>query len=287
MSIGTRAVWSKIVWVVALVLAVMGATGSPARGGQGAPLRVVATTTLIAEIVRDVGGDAVEVVTMISPGSCPGHFDLKPDDMKLLAHARLFLTHVWQGKQFGDRIAQASGNPALERVAIEPPDNWMIPSARMKATDGVAEALAKADPGHAAVYRAAAERRKDEVRRVGDVQAQRLATAGVSRIPVLANGMQADFLRWAGFQVVGTFDRGEDMSPVDVENAISLGRAKSVRLVVDNLQSGKQAGAGMAGEIGAAHVTLSNFPGGFPDTDTWARALEKNVDLLLAAAAKP
>jgi hypothetical protein len=30
-------------------------------------------------------------------------------------------------------------------------------------------------------------------------------------------------------------------------------------------------------------VTLSNFPGGFEGTETWAKAIERNVDLLIAA----
>jgi hypothetical protein len=39
----------------------------------------------------------------------------------------------------------------------------------------------------------------------------------------------------------------------------------------------------IAKEIGAAQVTLSNFPGGFEGTETWAQAIAKNVDLLIAA----
>lgn len=95
--------------------------------------------------------------------------------------------------------------------------------------------------------------------------------------------MQADFVRWSGFQVIGVFGRGKDMSPREVEDAIRLGRDHAVRLVADNLQSGKQAGIGIAKEIGAVQVTLSNFPGGFEGTETWAKAIERNVDLLIAA----
>jgi zinc transport system substrate-binding protein len=263
-----------------------GSAGFSARAQSEVPLKVVATTSLIAEIVHDLGGNAVEVASLIPPASCPGHFDMKPDDMKMLADAQVFMLHRWEARQFSDGIIGASGNRMLRKYVLTVPGNWMAPPVQIEATDRIAAVLAEADPTRRDMYRAAAENRKADVQRVGAFQAMRLAQAGVARIPVLANEMQADFIRWAGFHVVGVFGRGEDMPPRDREDAIRLGRAKSVRLVIDNLQSGKQAGVGIAKEIGAAQVTLSNFPGGFPQTATWAKALEKNVAMLLTAIGK-
>jgi len=53
--------------------------------------------------------------------------------------------------------------------------------------------------------------------------------------------------------------------------------------VVDNLQSGPDAGKGIVKELGAVQVTISNFPRALPQTDTWAAAIDKNVELLLEA----
>lgn len=263
------------------------AGGFPAHAQPAPPMKILATTSLISEIAGDIGGTAVEIATLIPPASCPGHFDIKPDNMKLLAVAQVFMLHNWQGRQFSDEIIRASGNRTLTKAVLAVPGNWMAPAAQIEATDRIAAVLAEADAPRADAYRAAAERRKATVQRVGAAQERRLADATVGAIAVLANDMQADFIRWSGFQVAGVFGRGEDMSPRDMEDAIHLGRAKAVRLVVDNLQSGKQAGIGIAKEIGAVQVTLSNFPGGFKDTGAWAKAIEKNVDLLLAAIVKP
>jgi ABC-type Zn uptake system ZnuABC Zn-binding protein ZnuA len=252
-------------------------------GQPAARLKIVATTSLIAEIVADVGGDVVEIATLIPPASCPGHFDIKPNDMKLLAEARLFFLHSWQGRTFSDGIIRAAGSHTLKKAVLDVPGNWMAPPVQVSATKRIAAVLADADPARAHAYRSAAARRSNEVLKIDAAQTQRLAQANVRDIRVLANDMQADFVRWAGFQVVGVFGRGEDMSPREVEDAIRLGREQAVRLVVDNLQSGKQAGIGIAKEIGSAQVTLSNFPGGFEGTETWEKAIVKNVDLLIAA----
>jgi ABC-type Zn uptake system ZnuABC Zn-binding protein ZnuA len=203
--------------------------------------------------------------------------------MKLLAEANVFFLHNWQGRTFSDGIIRASGNHSLKKAVLDVPGNWMAPPVQVVATERIAAVLAESDPARADDYRSAASRRRDQVQKVGAAQAQRLAQADVRDIRVLVNDMQADFVSWAGFQVVGAFGRGEDMSPREVEDAIRQGRDHGVRLVVDNLQSGKQAGVGIAKEIGAAQVTLSNFPGGFEGTQTWAKAIGRNVDLLLAA----
>jgi len=39
----------------------------------------------------------------------------------------------------------------------------------------------------------------------------------------------------------------------------------------------------MAQDIGAIQVTISNFPGGLENTETWEKAIDRNVDLLLEA----
>ena len=45
----------------------------------------------------------------------------------------------------------------------------------------------------------------------------------------------------------------------------------------------KLAGAVLARETGAERVILSNFPGGLPGTETWDRAIARNVELLVDA----
>jgi hypothetical protein len=56
-----------------------------------------------------------------------------------------------------------------------------------------------------------------------------------------------------------------------------------VVLVVNNLQDGQDAGKAVAEEISAVNLNLSNFPGGFNNTETWEKAIDYNVTLLLDA----
>lgn len=274
-----------VVLIVSLLSAgCSGNSGAPApkqETQQTEQLKVVATTSLIAEIVDSVGEDKVEVISLIPPASCPGHFDVKPDDMKVLADATYFMLHNWQGEKFSDDIIQSTGNADLQKVVYDIKGNWMAPPVRLEAIDRIAADLSGAAPENKAAFTEAAEKLKQEVERVAAEQKNRLNERNAGQVNVLVNDMQAGFVKWAGLNVVGTFGRAEDMSPKDIEDLIKLGRENNVTLVIDNLQSGKEAGIGIAKEIGAAQVTLNNFPGGLPGTDTWAKAIEKNVELIL------
>jgi len=274
-----------VVIIVSLLSAGCSSSNSGAGDQQNArqtePLQVVTTTSLLAEIVNSVAGDQVEVINIIPPAMCPGHFDVKPEDMKVLADADLFMLHNWQGEKFSDGMIQSAGNANLNKIVYGIEGNWMAPPVRTEAIDRITADLVAARPENEAAFTEAANKLKEEAQRVGDEQKKRLDDAGVSRVNVLVNDMQAGFIKWAGFNVAGIFGRAEDMSPKDIEDLIKLGQANNVTLVLDNLQSGKEAGIGIAKEIGAAQLTLNNFPGGIPDTDTWAAAIAKNVDMLL------
>jgi len=98
---------------------------------------------------------------------------------------------------------------------------------------------------------------------------------------------QAGFVNWTGFDLVATYGRPEELSVADIEQLVVQAKEAGVTLVIDNLQSGGTANSEtIARDIGAAQVTISNFPGGFEGTETWEKTLDNNVDLLLGALAQ-
>jgi zinc transport system substrate-binding protein len=147
----------------------------------------------------------------------------------------------------------------------------------------VAAVLGELDPANRDLYRRNAETVLKSVRERGRELKQRLEAEGTSQVKVIAMEQQLGFVKWAGFDVVATYPRLADLTPEKVKALMDKGREAGVALVIDNLQTGPEAGVQMAQEIGAVQVTLSNFCGGFEDTETWEKAAERNVELVLAA----
>jgi len=267
--------------VLAAVLITVAALGCQSESAER--LKVATGTTHIADIVQELGGEKVEVINIVPPGMCPGHFDLKPADVEKLAKAKLLLYHDWQEKLFTKDLLASVGNQGLDAVSIAVTGNWMVPPVRKQAVERIAAVLSEKDPANKDFYQANASRliaRIEEKNR--EVQAK-LEAAGIKGTKVLCAEMQQGFLSWAGLEVVGTYGRPEELTPRLLQDLTEKGRREGVRLVVDNLQSGPEAGAPFAQELKVPRVTLSNFPGGFPDTDNWSAALDKNLELLLGA----
>lgn len=68
------------------VLLVAGCGGSNDSNGQ---VEVVATTTQVADLVREVGGDAVAVDQILAPNTDPHEYEPRPSDIVATAEARL------------------------------------------------------------------------------------------------------------------------------------------------------------------------------------------------------
>lgn len=249
-------------------------------------LKVVTTTSLMSGIVAQIAGDRVKVVTIVPPSQHPGNFDAKPGDIQKLAEADLFLVHGWPGETFVPGLITAANNSKLKLVTVSVAGNWMIPPVQAQAVDKVAAALSQADSQNSASYQKSAGEYQQTIQaKEADIKA-RLAKANISQVKVIAVDRQADFLQWAGFDVVATYGASESLTPQVVKGLVDKGRAAKVSLVVDNLQSGKDAGKGLAEELGAKDLNLSNFPGGFDSTATWEKAIDRNIELLLGAIAR-
>jgi zinc/manganese transport system substrate-binding protein/manganese/iron transport system substrate-binding protein len=65
----------------------------PVTLAEGEKLRVVATTSLVADVVRRVAGDAVDLTTLIPLGTDPHGYAATPEDLRTLNDAHLILTN--------------------------------------------------------------------------------------------------------------------------------------------------------------------------------------------------
>jgi zinc transport system substrate-binding protein len=275
----------KKVVVLAVCVLLLGVTVATILSGcaqdDSDKLKVVTTTSLLECIVENVGGDRVEVVNIIPPAQCPGHFDVTPQDMQKLADADLFFRHGWQGEQFSQDLIDSADNPDLTVVTSQVAGNWMTPTAYSAAIDEVEAALSQADSANSEAYSAAAQVYKNAIETAAAEAEGRLSTVNLSEVKVLCAEQQDGFVRWTGLSIVATY--GTTDSPAVVADLVDKGIEGNVTLVIDNLQSGQDAGVAIAGGLDCGRVILSNFPGGFDNTETWQKTLAHNVDLILAA----
>src|SRR5918999_1031822 len=95
-----------------LVLLAAGCWGSGGDGdtsGDGDELRVVATTTQVADFARVVGGDRVQVTSLLKPGVDAHDFEPSPADLDALARADLVVQNGIGLEEWLDDTVASSG----------------------------------------------------------------------------------------------------------------------------------------------------------------------------------
>jgi len=249
-------------------------------------LKVVTSTTLIAQIAEQVGGEMVDVANIIPPAQCPGHFDVKPGDIQRLTEADIFILHGWQGEKFSKKLIASANNPDLTVVMVDVQGNWMTPPVQQDAVDKITGALVRADASNSPYYLKSAGEYKQTIAAKGAEIRIKLDKANLSTTNVICAEMQAGFVKWAGLNVIATYGRPDSLTPRVVKELVDKGKAENIGLIIDNMQSGKEAGAGIAEELGCTRIILSNFPGCFDNTETWEKAVDRNVELIIQAISR-
>lgn len=273
---------------LSLVLALLCLWPAPAglaAGARETPIPVAAGTTLVADIVNDLGRGHMAAAPIIPAAACPGHTDLRASDLRRLHEAKAIMLHDWQAHQDAvmGPIRNEASLAAKVRI-INAPGNWMVPKRQQAACLAVAEVMAAIDPAYAALYR---ERAKARAAAVAKTAATLAAKAAPLRgVPVLVDMQQGALLAWFGCTVAATYGRFEETGPERLARAVAAAKTARVRLVVDNLQSSGGSGKTFAEDLGAAYAVLSNFPGAFDNAPTWAATLAANLDRCLAALAR-
>src|SRR5918992_1323757 len=98
---------------VAIALGVAGC-GDAGDGPGGGGTAVVATTTIAGDLVANVGGERVEVDTLVPPGAAPHGHEPRPSDALAISEARLVVKSGGDLDEWLDELIDNAGGGAAE-----------------------------------------------------------------------------------------------------------------------------------------------------------------------------
>jgi ABC-type Zn uptake system ZnuABC Zn-binding protein ZnuA/ABC-type Mn2+/Zn2+ transport system permease subunit len=166
---------TRVAAVAVAAAMALAACGASAPAGTPEAPSVVATTTVIADWVRAVGGDRVTVYQVLRPSTDPHEYEPRPSDVLRTADARVVfengdgLDHwmadiVSQADGSGTVVDLSAGLPhrlpgedAGEEASAFDPHWWHNPRNAAHAVATIRDALTKANPDAADEYRANAD----------------------------------------------------------------------------------------------------------------------------------
>jgi zinc/manganese transport system substrate-binding protein len=158
--------------LAALTLASLIALPMASHAAAPSKLKVVATITILGDMVAQVGRDHVALTTLVGPDGDAHAFEPSPADAKALSAADLVVVNGFGLEGWMDRLIKASGyygpivvasqgvNPRYideDGKAVPDPHAWQDLGNGHRTVVNIETALVKADPTRAADYQAAAE----------------------------------------------------------------------------------------------------------------------------------
>lgn len=225
--------------ILGLVLAVTACTAAPQPAQDNAKPKVVATTTIVGDVVRQVGGDAIDLTVLLPEGADPHGFDPTPRDVATVADADLVFINGLGLEQFLERLLASAGSE-VQIIAVsegitpiemagerqketdaehegedghehegDDPHVWTDPNNALIWTDNIAAALSQIDPANATLYETNAARYTQELQALDAwVREQVAQVPTANRNIVTDHAVFGYFAQRYGFQQLGAIVPG-------------------------------------------------------------------------------
>jgi ABC-type Zn uptake system ZnuABC Zn-binding protein ZnuA len=300
--------------LMALVVVACGsASGSPAvssRAGEASitpgpnALKVVTTTTVFADMVRNVGGGLVDVTSLVPRSGDVHTFEPKPNDVKEVAQAKLLVMNGlglddWLEKTITN--ASASGTPLLklgtdlpavqllpgEEPGTQNPHLWMDVKYAELYVDRIAAALKSADAPNAGQYDANATAYKQRLAALdASVRSKIASIPEDNRKLVVFHDAFPYYAREYGITIVGVAVEapGQDPSAAYTAQLIAAIRNAGVKAIFSENQFPTKLVDQLAAETGATVVAdLYDDALGDPPVTSYEAVITWDTDQLVEA----
>lgn len=270
------------------------------RAASPPPLRVVASFSLLADMVREVGGALVEVQALVGPDADAHVFSPTPAHAQQLARAGLVVVNGLGFEGWIDRLVRAAGysGPVLVATAgIQPrqggrhadPHAWQSLVHAQRYVENIRAALVAQRPAAAAEING---RAADYTRRLAALDSsirQRMAEVPAEdRIVVTAHNAFSYFGEAYGveFRAAQGWNTGSEASAASVARLVQQLRRQRVRaLFIENISDPRlleriatESGARLGGRLYSDALSAPGTPGA-----SYLGMMAHNADALLAA----
>lgn len=277
---------------------------APGAGSPSAPnalLNVVTTTTVFADIVKNVGGERISVTSIIPAGVGPEDYEPKPDDAKKLTNADLIVSNGVGLDDFLENLIGAAGGQAAPRLVLgdgiptitvdgEPnPHFWLDPSLVVEHyLPKISAELSRLDPAGEAGYAANARAYGVEIQSMDMANKQQVDTIPTAnRKLVTFHDAFPYFAKHYGFEVIGVIlhNVGQEPTAADLAALVETVRAAHVTAVFSEAQFSPELANTLAQEAGVTKIvtTLYNDALGPAPADTYLGMMRWNMSQIVEA----
>jgi zinc/manganese transport system substrate-binding protein len=287
-------------------LAALALCAAAATSHAADKLPVLASFSILGDLVRVVGGERVSVTTLVGPDEDAHVFEPKPLDAKNVLQTRLLVTNGLGFEPWAQKLVQSAGYKGRSVVAsqgIKPrnlpaekghshaetdPHAWQDPTNVIAYVRNIAAALGQLDPANASSYRANSEAYTKELQALDAWAKEQFAAIPAGKRKVITSHDAFAYFGahyQVGFLAPQGLSTEAEPSAKEVAQLIrQIQREKIKAVFVENMsnpkllaQLSKDAGVAVGPEL---YVDALSAPGG--PADSYLKLMRHNVTQLVS-----
>ncbi|MFA5866033.1 MAG: metal ABC transporter substrate-binding protein [Phycisphaerae bacterium] len=275
-------------------------------------IKVVATLFPFADWAGQIGGEYVEVISLLKPGASPHTYELTTKDVKAIRDAKLLIVNGSGLDDWVGKLVERSANKGIVKLAMsghlplapmpmmvteesgkgkhqEDDDAktgcgmWLDPMRAVRMVDLIAEALCQVDPEHKAYYQEQAKRYWGQLDRLDRMYRSKL---GGLKGGVIAFHADLIYLfRRYGIEVYGVVEPypGKEPSVDYIRKLTNLVSGKPLLFVLTEAQLSEKPAQVLANQLKVRAVMIDPIGGtGLPGRDSYISLMTYNLNKMVS-----
>jgi zinc transport system substrate-binding protein len=286
----------RTVLVIVVVAALFGGIACERQTSSG-KLTVVATIFPLADFVKNVAGDKVDVITLLRPGDSPHTYEPTSRDMKAVARATLLVVNgagldFWVEKlksAASDNMVELDTSLPLEKDGLllsgddheggVNPHYWLDPVLAQKQVEAIAAALVAIDPDNKDFY---LENTADYIAQLQslDEEIENETQSFSSREFITFHPAWTYFAKRYGLVEAAVIEEapGKEPSPEYIMHVVDVAKALKVKAIFAEPQFSTKAAEAIAKDSGAKVLLLDPIGGpGLTGRDSYIALMRYDV----------
>ncbi len=236
-----------IIGLIVVVALLSFGCGSAGNKTGGEKIKVAATIFPIYDFVKNIGGDFVEPVLIVPPGSSPHTFSPSFSDVKEIEGAKVVFYNDFGLDDWVLKLSRSAGVPLSVNVSDElkgvvkshngNPHLWLNPDYAILQCEVIEKTLAKIDPDHEAVYRKNFETYKEEIEKTAKLLKGKVDLLNNKKF-IAFHPAYTYFAEFFGLDEVGVIEKtpGEKPAPKDLAKIESIIKSENIKAIFSEPQ---------------------------------------------------
>ena len=234
-------------------------------------------------ILKDLCGDQQEILSLVPPGMCPGHFDISPSQVDRLCNCKVLFVFDFQHNI--ENAMPRVKNQGLKVSKIKPLPGLCIPETYLGIAKQIAAVLSEENPTQKERYELRLQEIEKRLEKLSDEIHEKMQQAGLNNTRIITSKHQEEFAKWLGLNPVSTFAGRDIVTPAGINLSLQEASQNEIELVIANQQEGTQLAKSLAEHLKVKLVVFGNFPLCDTNTvsDSFTDLVYENVNNLLEA----